>query len=414
MNLIKTSFYTIIATIIKILSSLILNKAMSIYVGPSGLALVGQLQNSLQLISVLAQGGINSGVTKYTAEYHNQNQLKHFLWSTSFKITITCSAFVGAFLIIFSNVISQLTLNDVGYQYLFITFGITIVLFSVNQLLLSIINGLQEIKFFIITNIIQNLFTLFYTVTLIYLFSLDGVLFALVTNQSFVLIIILLRLWRYKLLDVKVFFEKFNKSEAKKLSHFSFMTFVSIFSVPVSHLLVRDNIATTISLSDAGYWQSIWYISSIYLMVITTSLSIYYLPKLSEIKDTKVLKNEILSAFKIVIPIVMIGSSAIYILRDLIINIAFTADFLPMRALFKWQMIGDVIRACSWILSYLMLAKSMTKSFVVSEIFFAITFTLLSFFLIDEFGLIGVTYAYTINSLMYLMVVYFITRKTYS
>ncbi len=44
-----------------------------------------------------------------------------------------------------------------------------------------------------------------------------------------------------------------------------------------------------------------------------------------------------------------------------IINILFSPQFLPMLYLFKYQLIGDVLKIGSWLLAYLMLAKAMTK-----------------------------------------------------
>lgn len=74
MNLIKTSLLSFIATAVKLLSGLIINKAVSIFIGPSGLAVIGQFQNAQGIVRTLAQGGINSGVTKYTAEFHENGE----------------------------------------------------------------------------------------------------------------------------------------------------------------------------------------------------------------------------------------------------------------------------------------------------------------------------------------------------
>lgn len=45
-----------------------------------------------------------------------------------------------------------------------------------------------------------------------------------------------------------------------------------------------------------------------------------------------------------------------------------------MIELFKWQLIGDVIKIASWLLSYTLLAKAKTKYFVATEVIFSITF----------------------------------------
>ena len=64
----------------KLSSALVINKVIAIFAGPSGLAIVGQLQNAVLIINTFAQGGINSGLTKYTAEYRNKPEELSKLW----------------------------------------------------------------------------------------------------------------------------------------------------------------------------------------------------------------------------------------------------------------------------------------------------------------------------------------------
>ncbi|MEZ9347469.1 oligosaccharide flippase family protein, partial [Vibrio splendidus] len=141
MNLLKTSILSFFATGIKMLSGLVINKAVSVIIGPSGLALIGQLQNSQGLIRVLAQGGINSGVTKYTAEYTDDIDSTRSIWSSALKVTLFCSIITSVLMLIFSREISKYILNTEEYSYVFILFSFTITLFSLNQLILSILNG---------------------------------------------------------------------------------------------------------------------------------------------------------------------------------------------------------------------------------------------------------------------------------
>ena len=146
-------------------------------------------------------------------------------------------------------------------------------------------------------------------------------------------------------------------------------------------------------------------------MVVTTSLSVYYLPRLSEIKHNLELKKEIISGYKIILPVISILAFGIFFFRELAIEIAFTEEFMPMVELFKWQLIGDVIKIASWLLSYLMLAKAMTKIYIYSEIIFSISFVLISIFFIDRYGLVGVTYSYSLNYLLYLFFVIIIFKR---
>jgi len=48
--------------------------------------------------------------------------------------------------------------------------------------------------------------------------------------------------------------------------------------LPVSQLIIRNFVITHISAESAGYWQGVLKISDIYMAVIISSLSLYYLP----------------------------------------------------------------------------------------------------------------------------------------
>ncbi|PWC19123.1 O-antigen flippase [Brenneria roseae subsp. roseae] len=403
MNLIKTSILSFIATAIKVLAGLVINKAIAMFVGPAGLALVGQFQNFSQIAMTAAKGAINSGVTKYIAEYGNNEEEKvPILISTSAKISIICSVIVGAFTIFFSNFASLHFLHDVKYQYIFVIFGFTIILFSLNQLILSILNGLREIKSFISINIIQSLYGLVFTTVLIVFWGIDGALIALVTNQSVVFLIVIWMLRKHAVIKWDNFLHRFDKVEGKKLLGFAAMALTSALTLPISQLIVRNYIVDKISWDAAGYWQAIWYISTMYLMVITTALSTYYLPRLSEIKERTELREELMNGYKIILPVVIVMSLSIFLLRDFIILVLFNNDFMAMRELFKWQLTGDVIKISSWLLAFILISKAEVKIVIFSEVIFSISFVLLSFMFIKQTNsVIGVTYAYVCNYIMH-------------
>ena len=210
------------------------------------------------------------------------------------------------------------------------------------------------------------------------------------------------------IINPSAFHSKFSPKIAKKLFSYSAMAIVSVILVPGSQIFIRNYITATQGADYAGYWQGMWYISTMYLMVITTALSTYYLPRLSEIHKFTEIKKEIINGYKILIPIVIGIGFLIYSLRGLIVNLLFSQQFTPMEQLFKWQVIGDIFKIASWLLAYLMVAKSMTFIYIISEITFTCTLIILSTIMIDSYGIIGATYAYAINYQLYLIFSFFI------
>ena len=412
MTLIKTSVLTGISTVIKLVSAFVINKVIALYIGPAGLAIVGQLQSFTSIITTFSNGAISSGIVKYTAEYQDIEEKKK-IFSSSIVISLICSLIISIFLFGFSDYLSELILKDIQYSSVFIIFGATIFLFALNMVLISILNGQKEIKKYVLVNIAGSIFSLVFTSILIMQLNLMGALYAMVLNQSVMFFVTLAFVIKSSWFKLEYFKQGLDKESLSKLSKYSLMAIVSALTVPVSHLIIREYIGENLGWDSAGYWQGIWYISTMYLMLVTTTLGVYYLPRLSEIQDNKELRKEIFSGYKIIMPIVILASLIIFLLKEYVILIAFSKDFMPMMELFAWQLMGDVIKIASWLLAYLMLAKAMTKIFIYTEVLFSALFVGLSILFVDKFGLVGITYAYALNYFLYLVTMIFIFRKRF-
>ena len=238
MTLIKTSVLTGISTIIKVISAFVINKVIAIYVGPSGLAIVGQLQNFMELIVTFSNGAITNGIVKYTAEYQTIEQ-KQKIFSSSIVISLVCSLIISIFLFGFSDYLSKLILKDVQYSSVF--------LFALN----TVLNGQK----YILVNIASSIFFL------IIQLNLMG---ALVVNQSVIFFVIGLSL------NIS------NKESLSKLSR---------YSLTVSHLIIRNYIGENLGWDSARY---LVYHNYIFGCVLS-----------SEIQDNNELKKEIFHGYKI-------------------------------------------------------------------------------------------------------------------
>jgi len=377
MTLIRTSLLNAIAVFIKMLTLLGINKVLAIYVGPSGYAALGQFQNAVQMITTFASGAVNTGVTKYTAEFKDDVAAQHRVWRTAGTIALSGSLFFSVLIVIFNETLAILFLKDAGFGGVFVWFGATLVLFTLNTLMLAILNGKKEIGKYVIANIAGSLFSLLVTALMSMSYGLYGALVALAVYQSLSCFITFFLCFKSPWFKLSYMIGRLDKKTAINLSKFTVMALSSALCVPISHILVRDHLGETFGWQSAGYWEAMWRLSSAYLILVTTTLSVYYLPKLSELKESKDIKNEILQGYKVIFPVAIACGLIMYFLRDFIISVLFTSDFLPMRDLFGWQMLGDVLKIASWILGYVLAARAYWKVFVFSELFFAFLFYVL-------------------------------------
>lgn len=401
MTLIKTSLLNGIAVVIKMLTLLGLNKILAIYVGPSGYAALGQFQNAVQMITTLASGAINTGVTKYTAEYHEDETRQHAVWRTAGTISLTGSVLVAIAVIAFNKPLAGWFLKDESLGSVFIWFAATLVLFVFNTLLLAILNGKKEIQRYVTANIAGSLFALAVTTALAVKLGLYGALVALAIYQSLTFFVTFTLTYKATWFKLRYLLGGIDKQSAKNLAKFTAMALTSAACVPLSHILIRNHLGETLGWDAAGYWEAMWRLSTAYLMLITTTLSVYYLPRLSELSDFSEIKKEIIQGYKIIFPAAILCSFFIYLLRDLIISVLFTADFQEMEVLFAWKMVGDTLKIGGWILAYLLLGKAMVSLFILSEIAFSMMHFLWVMLFVDLMGLEGSVFAYALNAFLY-------------
>ena len=411
MNLLKTSFYTSISTAITFISGFVVIKVVAVKLGPSGMAYVGQYQNTLSIFAMISTCAILSGVVKYLAGYQHDRKKLQAVITTSITIILSCSLLATLLIFTLCILLSNSVFHNNDFWWVYILYGVFISIISLNAFFAAVLNGFKEIKHLTIVNIISSLISVIFTVIFAYTLGVKGVLIA---NNFVALIMFFVNIKFIKQIEGiswKPSFKKWDKKMSKLLFAFTLIGLAAGFTAPAMQFLVRSRIMSKFSVVDAGCWQAVTRISDYYLAFITTVLSVYYLPRLSEINTKAELRKEIVKGYKLILPAVGFLAFLVWLFKIWIIHILFTTAFLPMLPLFKFQLLGDFFKIGSWLLGFVMISKALTKTFIITEILFSTSFIILSYVLMDKFGLIGTTYAFCINYGFYWITLWFLMKK---
>lgn len=383
----------------------VLNKILAVYLGPTGYAAIGQFQNFIQMVTTFAGSAINTAVVKYTAEYHEDETKQRAVWKTAGSIVFLFSLLFAIFILIFQKQLALYIFQSLKYQTIFIWFAVFLIFFNFNTLFLAILNGKKEILKLVLANIAGSLFALVITGVLAIKLQLYGALIALSIYQSIAFIVTLILCHRADWFEFSSLLGKIDLGITKKFASFILMALVSAICVPLSQMLIRAYLTQEFSLAYAGYWEAMIRLSTVYLLLVTTTLGVYYLPRLSELNAIDEIKKEVYLGYKFIFPLAVVGGICVFILRDWIIKLLFSPSFAPMQDLFLWQMMGDALKIGSWILAYLMLSKAMTKLYICTEIIFTVSLIALTYICTQVFGFEGVSIAHLINYGLYWIVI---------
>ncbi|WP_433780614.1 O-antigen translocase [Flavobacterium anhuiense] len=411
-NLFKITSLNSLSVALKIGIGLITSKILAVFVGPSGMALVGNLRNFLTSLENISTLGFQNGIVKYTAESEKSRIELQKIISTVFIALIGVAILLSIILFCSASYWNEKIFGDnTEYLIVFKTLSFVLPTYGLSIFFIAVINGLGKFKKVISINIIGNIVGLLTSVFLILQFKTTGALMAIVMAPALLFFITFylvqkeIQIFQFIKLDV------FDFKVLENLSAYSLMTLVSSVFGPFVFLAIRNHIIQDLGIEQAGYWETMTRISSYYLMFVSAILSVYFLPKLSKAQNNQETKSVFLQYYKYILPVFALALAILYFIRFFVIQLLFTKEFLPVTDLFFWQLLGDVFKVCALILGYQFFAKRETLMFILTELFSLSILYFSSLYFIKEFQIEGVVMAYAFENLIYLLVLVFYFRK---
>ncbi|MGN6280376.1 O-antigen translocase [Frateuria sp.] len=411
MNIARATLYSTAATAARLVAALVVVKLVASFAGPEGIGKLGQFMSLMSLLAVLAGGGISAGLVKYVAEYREDPAKLSRLLASALWYALCASCLIGCLALLCSRPLALWLLDDARYQGLIRTLAVAQLGIALVNYLLAVINGFMDVRRLALVQVLGSAVSITVALLLSAWLHLYGALLALVLGQVLWLAIGLPAFRGSPYFRPGMWKPRFDREMTARLAAFSIMTLSSAILSPLVNIAVRSHLAAQFGWVGTGYWQAVTRVSDAYLLFLTAAINIYYLPKLAATHERDALAHELLQGWRFLMPVVVALALAIWLARGWITRFLFTSDFALANTLYGPQLIGDVIKIASFVPSYVMLAKAMTRLFVASECVFALTYLVLVHLLTARFGLVGAVYAFSANYALYLGFTLVVARR---
>ncbi len=401
MGLIRAGILFAVPTLLKLLAGLLVVKLVAFYLGAEGLGKLGQFMSLMTMATILACGGISTGIVKYVAEFKDvADRLKAYVQVASL-ITLASSVVLFVLLFLFSHEISTFLFNSPDYAFQVRVLSVAQFIIACGTFLLGILNGLRDVKSFAIVNVASVVLGVSGVYWSTRHFGFVGAMYGLMWLPACQLIF--LAVWYHKVFRKPLDFirPRWERKISLDFMRFSLMQLTSVLTVQLAQVVIRNMLETRTSWVEVGYWQGLSRLSDAYLQFITIVLANYVMPKLSSLRSRHEVMREVASVYKIIVPILVVMMPVIVLSRDLIIRTLFSASFLPMRDYFVWQVGGDFFKVIAYVAGYVAVAKAATGFYIVLEIVQAGLLVGLCVLLVAPLGLKGVVMAYFLNYFFY-------------
>jgi PST family polysaccharide transporter len=187
------------------------------------------------------------------------------------------------------------------------------------------------------------------------------------------------------------------------------MSAVAAIVFPSVLITIRTLLVEHSGVELASYWEGYSRLSLFMSGLAISSISLYYLPKLVEANTGQEMLKVVLWGVKFLFAVAFPAMLLIFLFGSDVISLLYTTNFLEAIFLLKWELLGTFLKLLSFTVSFIMIAKKLTTVFVLSELISGLIFFGLSVLLVEMYGVVGASIAFTGTYFLYLLwaVIYF-------
>jgi len=412
--LFKVTSANTLLVIIRMLFSVITQKILAILIGAEGIAQVGNLKNIFSFFEQFSILGTSNGLIKYISEFKDDKNKLENLFSTTIVFAGIAALLSFVILFFWSTSLSNIIFGvNNQYAYFFKILAFIVPFMGINSLLNALLNGLSAYKLYskvtLATIVISSCLIAFLT----YKSNIEGAMLAIVLTPciQFIMSFVFLSKSYLQFIDIKRF--SFKLSFKNELFSYSVMSVVVILFINVTDVAVRNLIENNVSAQEAGYWTALASISKTYMQFTSAIFPLYILPKYASMTSTFQFRKEVGTIYKFLLPLITIGLILVYLFRNLVVQLLYTNEFLEMTNLFKWQLLGDLVKFAALVIAYQFLAKRQIWYFVFTELLSVVLFYIFSVYLIKLYGTEGIVMAHFFRYIVYFLVVLYILKSNF-
>ncbi|TDY14224.1 oligosaccharide flippase family protein [Meridianimaribacter flavus] len=401
--------------VFSIIISVIRSKAIAVWLGPSGVGIIGLLTNSLKVIGEFTKLGIDVTAVREISianEHEDTDRIPTIV--TSLKRIVWVTGLFGMLVtIILSPLLSKIAFGNFEYTIAFIWISVSLLFNQLSSGQLAILQGLRKLKYLAKANVYGNFLGLLIALPLYYFFRVDAIVPTIIVTS----VCGLLFSWFF---SNKIKIEKKNITnsqafkEGKQMLNLGFMLSLRGLITLVTLYALQVFISHFGGVDEVGFYTAGFVIINSYVGLIFNAMRTDYFPRLSATINNHekmgiAVFQQATVAVLILTPIIIVFLT----LAPFIIKVLYSKEFLVIEGMITWGMMATLFQAISWSMGYIILAKGNSKLFIKTSIFF--NMLLLGFGIIGYYfgGLKGIGISYLLYYIVHTIAINIILNYKY-
>lgn len=406
------------AILCKLLAGLVAVKLSAHYLGVENFGLSGQISSLVAIVTLLAGGGVATGLTKTYADPSSNNESRYY-WGKAGQVLAGGAALllVVIFVVLHKEIAYRVLDASEHANLIVLSVIVSIVPISLSAVAQGVINGNQQSGRYSKALLGGSILGIGGFLLLSTSFGARGALCGLVWMQiaqavSFI--------WMARRLrpegnggyrQVPALPEKI-----RFLFKFGLLSISAGTTIPLVYMLVRSLVIAHQGAYDLGIWQATVRLSEAYTQLPMLMLSVVFFPRFSSQPDEPLNWTRALHTYGFVL-LIMVGiGTFVAVTRKPLVHLLFTPEFHAVSDFVFWQIAGDTFRMLAYVGTTILAARGFVKLCMFAEFLQATLFGGISAVFVSNDVYAAPFASYLLTYLIYFLMtfsalVYFSRRK---
>lgn len=367
----------------QLLFGIVTTKILAVTIGPSGIGLFSLLKQTLQ--SAILAGSLNGqNAVVQGLSSRDVDERRDYL-VTTFWLILLAGVAGSVLLVILAPQVASLIFHDTGAATVRLLRWMALPMFL--GVLFTFISGLMNAERALGRLALVQVINAAITCGLAWPVScmvragyVISFIWMLTVAQAITLVWALMASYRSGWLAA-IIHRGAGKLEQNACCHFlrlAIATLVTGLLTSGAALLVRSFVVQSSGYRGAGVFDVAWTISMIYVTLVLTSFTTYYLPTLSATRTVEARVELISRVMRFAIATMVPLVCGVIVLRPLVVRMLYSHEFMPALNTMRWMMLGDYFKVTSFVLSMTVIAFPRMKIYIWTELGWSVGFLAIS------------------------------------
>ncbi len=377
--------------VVQVVCAMVRTKFIAMWLGKSGVGLMGLYLTVVDLIGAITQLGIRTSAVKDIVANSGAPSAVVVTIKVVRRFGVALGLLGAAVIVGLSGFLSRVSFDDSSHAWAFCVLGVALFFQSITNSSQVVFQGLGRLKALASAGLWGAVGGLLLSLPLYYVMGLDGVVLSIVAYSIALWFpfVVLRRHAKVEALSPQLSLSETWQRGVGFIKVGFFLTISSILGYLVNYLFqsyVNTRFgADSLSLFQAGYTM-LWR----YAAMLFVSVGYEYYPRLSGVSGSPLRMQAMVNHQSVFTGLLMLPCACLAIAASpMLIRLLYRADFMPMLPYFAIGMAGMMFRPISVSVSYVFLVTGRGATYCITEILSNLVGFVLNVIAFRWFGFVG-------------------------